>query len=263
MKADVTVLIASFNPGRYLCEALGSLLSQSHENWKAIVIDDASTDDSLKLAGEFFRDPRITLLRNPVNLGQSKSLNRGLMHVDTPYTVTLDSDDWFYKDTLKVLLAASRHVPDRVAVISGNICMVTEDKNGNAKNRRIVKGRGFKDRYDFLLANCSLWPRFYRTSALRQIGGWPTDDPYQGRYMEDRRVLLRLVEHFDFYWVDQVLYGHRRHGGNQTNLAEQYNHVTEWAVKDALRRWGNKYRPVFATNSSNRLVLSRLIPRTR
>lgn len=174
--------------------------------------------------------------------------------------MTLDSDDWFYEDTLEVLTGAARHVPERVAVISGNLCMVTESMAGKAVNRRILKNRSYSDRYDFLLSNSSLWPRFYRSAALKHVGGWPTDDPYEGRYMEDRRILLRLIEHFDFHWIDRVLYGHRRHANNQTNLADVYNHITEWTVRDALKRWGNKYRPFFAKNSSNRLVLSELIP---
>lgn len=243
--SKVTVLIPFYNPGKYLKEAVESVLMQTYENWKLILIDDGSTQEYFSQIQSYVTDKRITLIRNPRNLGQSKSLNEGLKLVDTPYTVQLDSDDWFYPHTLEVLVREAEKQPADVAVVSGNINIVFEDAYGNRIANDVMKGRSFQDRYDFLLANLSLWPRFYRTSCLRHIGGWPTDDPYEGRHLEDKRVLYRLIEHFRFHWVDHMLYNCRRHNNNQTNQTAVYSEMTKWAVNDALRRWGSRYKPVF------------------
>lgn len=260
MKPAVTVLIPSYNPGNYLLKALESVFEQTYTGWHVIVIDDASTDRSITEAGRFLQDPRVTLLCNKLNLGQSKCLNRGLALTDTPYAVQLDSDDWFSSDALEVLIGIAEASPPDIAVFSGNLRLVIEDKDGKMIKEEIWKNRSFQERYDFLAADCSQWPRFYRTAALKKVGGWPTDDPYEGRYMEDKRILLRLIEQYRFHWTDRLLYHHRRHRKNQTNLTDVYNAMQEWAVADALQRWGNEYRAVFKTDVFGRKKLAGLSP---
>jgi len=262
MRPIVTILIPSYNPGRYLVEALDSVFKQTYPYWKAIIIDDASTDKSLQEASGFLNNPRVTLLHNTKNIGQAKSLNRGFSLADTPYTVQLDSDDCFLPETLEVLVGEAEKLPDKVGLISGNIKLIFEDSKGNVFREEVWKNRSFSERYDFLLADCSQWPRFYRTAALTNIGGWPTYGPYEGRYMEDRRVLYRLIEDYEFHWVDRELYIHRRHNKNQTNLTHIYNEMTEWLIHDTLARWGNQYDPVFRINRCCRKEIIDLIPRS-
>lgn len=260
MNPKVTVLIPAYNAGAYLEEALASVFAQTYPNWRVILVDDASTDNSLLSVKEYLADPRVTLVQNFVNRGQSRSLNRGLELVETLYTVLLDADDWFYPYTLEVLARKAEELPEHVAVVSGNLNMVFEDEKGNITGNVIWKNRSYDDPYDFLLSNNSLWPRFYRTSALRYINGWPTDDPFEGRYMEDR-ILLYLIEHYSFHWIDMLLYKHRRHGRNLTNQLKNYNKVIEWAVRDALKRWGDEYKPVFSAHDLNLKKVIKLLPK--
>ncbi len=250
MKPCVTVLIPSYNPGDYLRDALTSLLRQTYKGWKVVVVDDGSTDDSLERAGHLIRATRALVISNPVNRGQSKASNVGLKKVDTPWTVQLDADDWFPENALQTLVSAARKVPPDVAVLHGNMKIYVEEFSPVAEviNERylIKKGQQYDDRYAFLLSNASVWPRFYRTSTLRRIGGWPTDDPYEGRYLEDKRILFRLIEHYRFHWIDEVLYVHRRHDYNQTeNKMAAYRFITEWNIRNTLKRWGDSREPVF------------------
>ncbi|GJM76091.1 hypothetical protein HMSSN036_83070 [Paenibacillus macerans] len=212
MSTLVTVLIPFYNPAGFLKDAVESVFKQIEKGWRLILIDDASTENYLPQIEQYLSDSRVDLIRLPRNVGQSQALNKGLELVKTPYMIQLDSDDWFYPHTLTVLLNEASKLPEDIAVVSGNIQYVYEDASGNRIKTAVYKGREFKDIYDFLLANSSVWPRFYRVSAVRSVGGWPTDDPYEGRVMEDRRILLRLMEKYRFHWVDQMLYIHRKHG---------------------------------------------------
>ncbi len=254
MSATVTVLIPSYNPGSYLRHALKSVIDQTYPHWKVIVVDDCSTDYSLYGAKYFLQSSRIDVIRNGSNLGQSKSLNIGLKQVDTPYTVQLDSDDWFPLRALERLVMEAEDLPDDVGVVHGNMKVVVEESSPSSPylpSSLVKKGRQYSDRYDFLLSNSSVWPRFYLTSALRDIGGWPTDDPFNGRYLEDKRILFRLIEKYRFHWIDEVLYVHRRHDYNQTeNKMQVYSYITEWNIRDALRRWGDPREPVFEVNEN-------------
>ncbi|MFJ7367553.1 glycosyltransferase family 2 protein [Peribacillus frigoritolerans] len=259
MESKVTVVIPFYNPGAYILEALDSVYAQTYKDWKIILIDDGSTDDTVVKIKDYLEDPRIKLVRHSQNMGQSKSMNSGLNLVETPFLIQLDADDWFYPYTLEVLLKETETVPnpEGIAVYSGNINLVYKERGGftdykwkRSRVKSIVKkGRSFQDRYEFLLANCSVWPRFYLTSALQRIGGWPVDDPYEGRYAEDIRVLSRLIEHYCFHYVDKALLNHRRHDKNQTNNVQVYRDIMEWTVRDTLKRWGNEYEPIFTTKN--------------
>jgi cellulose synthase/poly-beta-1,6-N-acetylglucosamine synthase-like glycosyltransferase len=216
-------------------------------------VDDASTDNSLTLAEHLLNDPRIMVVRNEVNVGQSKAQNIALGLVATPYMVQLDSDDWFVPHALDTLVNEFNKQPQDVAVVSGNIMVVVEEseylqQHNNISTSYIRKGRAFTDCYDFLLSNLSLWPRCYRTNALREVGGWPVNDPFEGRNMEDRLVLLRLIEKFRFHWIDEVLYYHRRHDYNNTKKLDEYNFIIEYTTREMLQRWGDVFEPMFMIN---------------
>ena len=68
MNYSLTVLIPFYNPGKYILDASGSIYSQSYFNWKMVLVDDASTDNSIEFQ-PYLDDPRITLLRHSYNQG--------------------------------------------------------------------------------------------------------------------------------------------------------------------------------------------------
>lgn len=245
-KPQVTVLIPFYNKGAYLIDAISSVFAQTYQNWKLIIIDDGSSDDTNTLINNFLSDPRVTLIKNSKNHGQSKTLNIGLAITDTPWVITLDSDDWFYPHTLSDLINEAQLVSDRIGLIHGNLTACFEE-DGKITREVPVKGQPVTDRYQFILNYKGICPRFYRTSALKSIGGFPFDDPYDGRHIEDLPVLLKLIEKYQFHYVDKYLYYYRQHGGMETNKRKLVTDKMKWVIKKALERWGNIYEPIFET----------------
>ena len=89
----VTVLMPCFNGGTYLRPAMESILNQTYRDFEFLIINDCSTDDSLETIRSF-GDPRIRVHTNPVNMGQTKSLNVGLRLARGKYIVVNDADDY-------------------------------------------------------------------------------------------------------------------------------------------------------------------------
>ncbi|MCQ6559708.1 glycosyltransferase family 2 protein [Paenibacillus mendelii] len=261
MESQVTVLIPFYNAGRYLKEAVESVFMQTYTDWELILIDDCSTDLYWPGIKTYMDDKRVKLFRHISNKGQSKSLNTGLQHVRTPFVIQLDADDLFYPYTLETMVKEAQTVSEKVGAISGNAFIFYETKKGEIERSEIRNGRSYDEKYEFLLTNRTLMPRFYRTSALRKINGWPTDDPYKGRYREDMRILYRLIEHYDFHWIDELLYKHRRHRTNHTRQVKKYSELVDWSVRDALKRWGDHYSPVFITINEGWKRISHLEPK--
>jgi hypothetical protein len=90
----VSVVVPLFNYGRYLRESIESVLSQDGVDLDVLIIDDASTDDSLGVAKALAaRNGRVRVLSNDTNMGMVPTVNRGISAVDGEYIVKMDADD--------------------------------------------------------------------------------------------------------------------------------------------------------------------------
>ncbi len=87
------MLITSHNYARFLTGAVDSVLSQHGVDVDVLVIDDASTDDTVEVSDRLTRDPRVRVRRHEQNRGHIPSVNEGLDALDGQYIVKLDADD--------------------------------------------------------------------------------------------------------------------------------------------------------------------------
>ena len=74
---DISVIMPVFNEEKYLHEAIDSILHQTFDRFEFIIIDDASTDNSLAII-QSYADERIVLICNEYNVGNYPSRNKGL-----------------------------------------------------------------------------------------------------------------------------------------------------------------------------------------
>jgi glycosyltransferase involved in cell wall biosynthesis len=88
----VSVVMPVFNAGHFLEEAITSVLVQTYSDFELIVVDDASSDDSLALV-ENFRDPRIRIIKHATNKGAALSRNDALAVARGEFVAIMDADD--------------------------------------------------------------------------------------------------------------------------------------------------------------------------
>jgi Glycosyl transferase family 2 len=88
----VSVLMAMYNAAAHLRAAVTSVLAQTFTNFEFVIVDDGSTDDSAAIV-EGFDDPRIRLIRNAENKGQTACLNQGLVLARGEWIARQDADD--------------------------------------------------------------------------------------------------------------------------------------------------------------------------
>ena len=93
----VTIVVPSYNNGKYLAEALESVLIQSYPEKEIIVVDDGSTDDSLSVL-DLYRS-QIRLISTP-HFGASAARNTGILAANGEFISLLDSDDVWLPDKL-------------------------------------------------------------------------------------------------------------------------------------------------------------------
>ncbi len=94
MKYRISVLMSIYNCADTLVAALDSLYAQTYMDFKIILCEYGSKDDTYKVAEEYAKEhDNILLLRNPKNMGLNYSLNVCLAHADTEYCARMDGDD--------------------------------------------------------------------------------------------------------------------------------------------------------------------------
>lgn len=99
---NVSIIMPLFNAGRYLPEALDSVLGQTYKDFELICVDDCSTDQTGETLLNFQeRDKRIRILTNERRLGAGLSRNRGLENAKGKYILFLDGDDVFEEELLE------------------------------------------------------------------------------------------------------------------------------------------------------------------
>ena len=101
----VSVIVAAYNAAASVGRALDSVLAQTERDLEVLVVDDASTDTTAAIVAAQTRiDPRVRLLRAPVNAGPGVARNIGLAAAQGDWIAILDADDRFQRDRLERLL---------------------------------------------------------------------------------------------------------------------------------------------------------------
>ena len=101
----VQVIIPVYNASKYIKRCFESLINQTFTNWEAIVVDDASTDNSREIVEEFIaQDERFKFIPLDKNCGASRARNVALSKISGKYTAFLDTDDYWEKDMLEVMV---------------------------------------------------------------------------------------------------------------------------------------------------------------
>lgn len=186
----VSVLMAAYNPGRYLAEAICSVLAQTFTRFELVVLDDGSTDGTWELLQDFaVRDSRVRPFRNDRNLGFSGTRNRlfTLMNPASEYIAVLDSDDVALRDRLENQLGFLEAHPE-LGAVGSSIIIIGEDS-------RITGFRSYPEtasavRTSALCANpLAHSTLFMRKSVHEQLGGYGTELSC----CEDYDYLLRML----------------------------------------------------------------------
>ncbi|AFZ37213.1 glycosyl transferase family 2 [Stanieria cyanosphaera PCC 7437] len=125
--AIVSVIIPAYNTANYIAHAIDSALNQTLHNIEVIVVDDASTDNTVEII-QSFCDSRLKLLVNETNLGAGGARNRALRAATGKWIAVLDSDDWYAAERLEKLVhLAQVHQADLIAdnlylIEDGHVC---------------------------------------------------------------------------------------------------------------------------------------------
>ncbi len=206
----VSVVTASYNMGRYVAQAVDSVLAQDYPNVENIVVDDGSTDDTPEVLARYADDPRVTVIRQ-ANAGQTVAKNRGLAAARGELIGFCDADNrWLPgKLTRQVPLLLAR---PEVGVVYGDIDLIDGDDNPlppPATRRYGGRITGKLLVTNFVTFNTTLVPR----RVLDEVGHFDENL----RMAIDYDLWLRISLKYEFLYLPESLVAYRIWGGQMSH----------------------------------------------
>lgn len=129
--ATVDVIIPAYNGARYLPYALDSVIAQTFGDWKIVLVDDGSTDNTAEVVAPYAArlGERLAYIRQ-ANAGVSAARNRAIRASDAEFIALLDADDVWRPERLAETVRAFREHPEAGIVYSGLTLMDAEGREG-------------------------------------------------------------------------------------------------------------------------------------
>ncbi len=207
----VSVIIPTYNHGRFVRQAIDSALDQTYPAVEVIVVDDGSTDGSGAMLDEIeARDRRIRVVHK-VNAGLSAARNTGIALARGAYINFLDSDDWLLPDKLSRQVAALEARPD-VDLVFSDIAYVDDADTETV----IDMGTGGPPAPfpDVLVYRNWFGPMvpLLRRRLVERVGGF--DEAF--RAAEDWDYWYRCAQHTPFLYLPGKVAMYRLHGEQMT-----------------------------------------------
>ena len=178
-KPLVTVITPAYNCARFIGETVESVLDQDYENIKYIVIDDASTDNTIDiLAGYDYGDEynKLLVLQNERNKGEHDTINTGLKNVTGEYFVIVNADDALLPGAITTLVDFMEKHP---SILCGYPDWESINEDGSP--RLHIKSR----EYDFIymIRHHTCLPSvgsIFRSTVIETVGYRDTSFPLVG-----------------------------------------------------------------------------------
>jgi len=228
-----SILIANYNNGKFFNDCYDSIKLQTYPNWEAIIVDDASTDDSVavikKIIGD---DARFKFYENSENKGCGYTKRRCAALASGEICAFLDPDDAITSEALTVMVAEHKKYPGASMVYSNLLyCDEFLSFTHENKSREVVNFDPYFFDFDgFISANFLTFKKAFYIQT-EQISS------YLLRAV-DRDLMLKLYEVGPAVFLDKGLYRYRIHqNGISTNSNQDKAYFWYWVtIIDAAKR---------------------------
>jgi glycosyltransferase involved in cell wall biosynthesis len=210
-KGLISIVMSAYNSERFISDSISSILNQTYEDWELVIINDASSDNTLKIIDQFSeKDSRIKLIDNENNLGLTVSLNVGIKNSNGEFIARLDSDDLAEPFRLDTQFNYLRTHSDVGLVGSGAYLINSYGNKIGSMN--VMSQQYFVNKFLIHLNPFIHSSIMVRREALNNIGSYRE----KFRYSQDYDLILRLHDKYTLSNISMPLIRWRVSDGSLT-----------------------------------------------
>ena len=222
-QVGVDVAIPCYQHGRFLRDCVMSVLTQDVRDLRVLIIDNASTDNSLEVAQQLAaEDPRIEVVAHQRNLGQHASFNEAIDWASSDYFLILCADDLLVPGSLARAALLMERQPE-VHLTFGRVLTITLDErlplvasNGQQVEWHVFRGRDLLERFCRTIRNHIHGPTaVVRTCVQKEVGYYRPELPHT----DDFELWMRFARVGDAAETDALQGIQRNHQCTRSNLS--------------------------------------------
>ncbi len=205
----ISVVTPIYNAEEFLDKSIGCILFQSYKNIELILINDGSTDESLRICEKYLlKDERIKILSQP-NRGPASARNLGMDSATGYFIYFLDADDVINVNTFSIMIKRYKENKKADMILSNFGKIDTNGKYSLQKNTFIQNNEKYIEHFldnpsGHLISFC--WARLYKRNIIKKYNIKANESM---KLFEDYNFNLKYLEHTKFtLYIDIPLYTH-------------------------------------------------------
>jgi hypothetical protein len=236
--SSVDVIVPCYRYGHFLRECVTSVLTQSVQSLRVLIIDDASPDNTAEIANDLAReDSRVTFLRHKSNKGHINTYNEGLDWTSADYALILSADDYLLPGALD-RAAQLMDAHPQVGFTFGNFIELSDDgikkpiksigQTIEDAGIQVLEGREFIELNGSycIVGTCTA---VVRTELQKRLGGYRRELPHAG----DFEMWLRFAARAPVGFVNRYQGVYRRHTENMSAVYYMNGSLTDLEQRKA------------------------------
>lgn len=208
----ISVIIPVYNVEDYISQCINSLIHQSYKNFEAIIVNDGSQDNSIKLAKKIVgADPRFIFF-DKENGGQSSARNLGLDYASGDYIAFLDADDSFTLDCFDKAITFFKKNRIIDIVLFGYSLI---DNKGEVVDQYMPSIDNYEKKQDILLLNSTINAGV--TNKIYKADIWKSSRFIEGIIYEDKEIMPKILHKKKLGLIKKHLYCYNQRNSSTMN----------------------------------------------
>ena len=222
----VSVIVPSFNQGRFIGETIASTLAQEYRPLEVLVMDGSSTDETLHVLKGFPAAPEL-VVRSERDEGVVDAVNKGLKKARGEILAIQSSDDVYLPGAIAAAVEALRAHPE-AGMVFGDVEHI--DDQSRVTGRDILPAFALTE----YLGRLTYVPQpsaFFRAKAARSVGSWRPEVSYAA----DADYWIRIALQYPVIKIDRIMARYRYHSGQRDKHVDRILRDWERMIDDLPR----------------------------
>lgn len=232
----VSVVIATYNMGQYLTQAIDSILHQTWQHLEIIVVDDGSKDNTPQVMERYSAEPKVLYIKND-NQGQPKAKNCGIKKTRGEFIAFCDADDLWEPNKLEIQMPLFNNA--KVGIVYSEVSNIDEHNNRYTSTPNEIRHTGQVTDHMLLENFVPFGTAVIRRTCIEKNGIFDE----QFRMGIDWDLWLRYSLNWEFAYTPERTYIYRVWSGQMSNnYRGRYEHAFR-ILNNFIKTYGAQLKP--------------------